>query len=173
VTLDVSHACTTPNTYDSASSSNIGRFGGLLWSFPCRALSPATVREFAECLNRFMALRGAHPRFSRMSSPPTSDAITSCIRYRPVQDFASSESSKRNSFATAASVPAYDIPPYSSYDTSAGIAKGPWSVQLYGQNITNVNTPLAIDSAQYVLTEVPPRPRVLGIQFDYRFTGAK
>jgi iron complex outermembrane receptor protein len=67
-------------------------------------------------------------------------------------------------------VPAYDIRPYSSYDAAAGIAKGPWSVLLYGQNITNVNTSLSTSSAQFVLTEVPPRPRVLGIRFSYSFT---
>ncbi len=67
-------------------------------------------------------------------------------------------------------VPAYEIRPYSSYDAAAGIAKGPWSVLLYGQNITNVNTSLSTSSAQFVLTEVPPRPRVLGVRFSYSFT---
>jgi len=67
-------------------------------------------------------------------------------------------------------VPAYEIQPYSSYDAAAGIARGPWSVLLYGQNITNVNTSLSTSSAQFVLTEVPPRPRVLGVRFSYSFT---
>ncbi len=70
-------------------------------------------------------------------------------------------------------VPAYDIPPYTSYDAAAGIGKGPWSVQLYGQNITDVNTPLDIASDQFVLTEVPLHPRVLGLRFDYRFPETK
>ena len=67
-------------------------------------------------------------------------------------------------------VPAYEIQPYSRYDAAAGIARGPWSVLLYGQNITNVNTSLSTSSAQFVLTEVPPRPRVLGVRFSYSFT---
>jgi len=70
-------------------------------------------------------------------------------------------------------VPAYDIPPYSSYDAAAGIARGPWNVQLYGQNISNVNTSLSTSSAQFVLTEVPLRPRMLGIRFDYKFSQSK
>jgi len=70
-------------------------------------------------------------------------------------------------------VPAYNIPPYASYDASAGIAKGAWALQIYGQNLTNVNTPLEMDSGQFVLAEVPPRPRVLGIRFDYRFSQGK
>jgi len=67
-------------------------------------------------------------------------------------------------------VPAYDVDPYTSYDASAGIGKGQWAVQLYGQNITNTNTALSIESSQFVLTEVPPRPRVIGVRFDYKFS---
>src|SRR5215831_10448796 len=67
-------------------------------------------------------------------------------------------------------VPAYDIAPLTIYDASAGIAKEPWSVQLYAQNLTNVNSPTEINSSQFVLAEVPPRPRVLGIRFDYHFS---
>jgi iron complex outermembrane recepter protein len=70
-------------------------------------------------------------------------------------------------------VPAYDIDPYTSYDASAGIGKGQWTVQLYGQNITNTNTALSIESSQFVLTEVPPRPRVIGVRFDYKFSQGK
>jgi len=70
-------------------------------------------------------------------------------------------------------VPAYDIPPYTSYDASAGIGRGQWSVQLYGQNITNTNTSLSTDSSQFVLTEVVPRPRVIGVRFDYKFSQGK
>ncbi len=46
-------------------------------------------------------------------------------------------------------------------------------MQLYGQNISNVNTSLSTSSAQFVLTEVPLRPRVLGIRFDYKFSQSK
>jgi outer membrane receptor protein involved in Fe transport len=68
-------------------------------------------------------------------------------------------------------VPAYDMPPYTSYDAAAGIASGQWSVQLYGQNITNVNSSLSTSSSQFVLTQVPQRPRVLGVRVSYNFTG--
>ena len=70
-------------------------------------------------------------------------------------------------------VPAYDIAPLTTYDASAGIAKDPWSVQLYAQNLTNVSTPTEINSSQFVLAEVVPRPRVLGIRFDYHFSQGK
>jgi len=67
-------------------------------------------------------------------------------------------------------VPAYDMPSFSSYDAAAGITRGPWSVQLYGQNITNENASVSTSSAQFVVTEVPLRPRVLGLRFDYKFS---
>jgi len=70
-------------------------------------------------------------------------------------------------------VPAYDIAPLTIYDAGAGIAKDAWSVQLYAQNLTNVNSPLEINSSQFVLAEVPPRPRVLGLRFDWHFSQGK
>jgi outer membrane receptor protein involved in Fe transport len=70
-------------------------------------------------------------------------------------------------------VPAYDITPLTTYDASAGIAKDPWSVQIYAQNLTNVNSPTEINSSQFVLAEVPPRPRVLGIRLDYKFSKSR
>jgi iron complex outermembrane recepter protein len=70
-------------------------------------------------------------------------------------------------------VPAYNMPAYTTYDAAAGIGKGAWDVQLYGQNITDVNTPLDMSSDQFVLTEIPLHPRVLGIRFDYKFPEGK
>ncbi|MFL6600703.1 MAG: TonB-dependent receptor [Steroidobacteraceae bacterium] len=70
-------------------------------------------------------------------------------------------------------VPAYDIPPMTTYDAAAGVAKGPWAVQLYAQNLTNVNSPTEINSFQFVLVQVPVRPRVLGIRFDYKFSQSR
>jgi iron complex outermembrane recepter protein len=67
-------------------------------------------------------------------------------------------------------VPAFDMPGYSTYDAAAGVAKGPWSVQVFGQNLTNVNSSLSTDQGQFILTEVPQRPRVLGIKFAYKFS---
>ncbi len=68
-------------------------------------------------------------------------------------------------------VPAYDIPAYSSYDASAGVARDAWAVQVFGQNLTNVNSSLSTSSGQFILAEIPQRPRVLGIKFSYKFAG--
>ena len=66
-------------------------------------------------------------------------------------------------------VPAYDMPAFTTYDASAGVSKGSWAVQIFGQNLTNVNSSLSTSSAQFILTEVPQRPRVLGIKMNYKF----
>jgi outer membrane receptor protein involved in Fe transport len=68
-------------------------------------------------------------------------------------------------------VPAFDIPAFTTYDASAGVAKGGWAVQIFAQNLTNVNSSLSTSSGQFILTEVPQRPRVLGVKISYKFAG--
>jgi iron complex outermembrane recepter protein len=64
----------------------------------------------------------------------------------------------------------YNIDAITTYDAAAGISKGPWAVQFFGQNITDVNQSLSTNSGQFIISEIPPRPRVLGIRFDYKFS---
>jgi hypothetical protein len=33
-----------------------------------------------------------------------------------------------------------------------------------------VNQSLSTNSGQFIISEIPPRPRVLGIRFDYKFS---
>ena len=67
-------------------------------------------------------------------------------------------------------VPAFDMPGFTTYDASAGLSRGAWSAQLFAQNLTNVNSSLSTSSAQFVITEVPQRPRVLGLEMSYKFS---
>jgi hypothetical protein len=70
-------------------------------------------------------------------------------------------------------VPAYDVPGFSTYGASGGVARGPWSAQLFAQNLTNVNASTSTGSGQFILVEVPLRPRVLGINISYKFSDGK
>jgi outer membrane receptor protein involved in Fe transport len=70
-------------------------------------------------------------------------------------------------------VPAYDLPAYSSYDASVGLAKDQWTLEAFGQNLFNVNSSTSTNSSQFVLAEFPQRPRVLGVKFGYKFGGSK
>jgi iron complex outermembrane receptor protein len=66
-------------------------------------------------------------------------------------------------------VPAYDIPGFSTYGASGGVARGPWSAQLFAQNLTNSSASVDTGAGQYILVNVPLRPRVLGLRIGYKF----
>lgn len=63
----------------------------------------------------------------------------------------------------------FEDPAYGLLDASAGVAKDAWNVQLFGQNLADRNVSLFTSTSQFVLTQVPNRPRVLGVQFGYKF----
>jgi iron complex outermembrane receptor protein len=60
-------------------------------------------------------------------------------------------------------------PSYTTWDASVGVAKDAWSVQLFGQNLGNSNASTFTSTAQFIKTEVPVRPRVLGIRIGMKF----
>ena len=66
-------------------------------------------------------------------------------------------------------VASYVQPSYTTYDAAVGVAKDAWNVQLFGQNLTNVNESTTTSSAQFVETETVTRPRIAGIKFGCRF----
>ena len=70
-------------------------------------------------------------------------------------------------------VAAFDLPGYTTYDASLGVSRDDWTAEFYGQNLTNVNSSLSSSVGQFVLTEVPQRPRVLGVTIRYKFGGEK
>jgi iron complex outermembrane recepter protein len=63
----------------------------------------------------------------------------------------------------------FENPAYTLYDASGGIAKDAWSVELYGQNLTNSNASVFTSTTQFVPAETIVRPRVLGIKFGFKF----
>jgi len=63
----------------------------------------------------------------------------------------------------------YDQPGYTVYDASVGATRDAWTAQLYGQNLSNSNASTFTSSAQFIKSEVPLRPRVLGIKIGFKF----
>jgi outer membrane receptor protein involved in Fe transport len=63
----------------------------------------------------------------------------------------------------------YEMPAYSSWDGSVGIAKDAWAVQIFGQNLTDENVSVFTSSSQFIKAEVPLRPRVLGVKVSMKF----
>jgi iron complex outermembrane recepter protein len=63
----------------------------------------------------------------------------------------------------------YTMPGYTTYDASIGIAKDSWTAQLVGNNITNSDASTNTSSGQFIKQEFPLRPRVITVQFGYKF----
>ncbi len=63
----------------------------------------------------------------------------------------------------------YEMPSYTTYDAALGVSKDNWTAQLFGQNLSNSNASVFTSSAQFIKSEVPLRPRVLGVKFGYKF----
>jgi outer membrane receptor protein involved in Fe transport len=66
----------------------------------------------------------------------------------------------------------FTMPGYTTYDASAGIGKGAWIVEAYGQNLTNVLASTYTNSTQLVVTETTLHPRILGVKVSYAFSGS-
>jgi outer membrane receptor protein involved in Fe transport len=75
-----------------------------------------------------------------------------------------------HSYTATGYVEAYTLPAYSTMDASLGISKDKWYVEAFGQNLTNNNAFVSENNAQFIVTQVPLRPRVLGIKVGYRFS---
>ncbi len=63
----------------------------------------------------------------------------------------------------------YMQPGYTTYDLSIGTGKGPWTVEAFAQNLTNVNASMFTSTSQFIVAEVPTRPRVLGVKLGVKF----
>jgi iron complex outermembrane recepter protein len=63
----------------------------------------------------------------------------------------------------------YDQPGYTTYDATLGVAKDQWTVQAYGTNLGNSDASLFTSSAQFIESQVPLRPRVLGVKVGMKF----
>jgi outer membrane receptor protein involved in Fe transport len=63
----------------------------------------------------------------------------------------------------------YNQPAYTVYDAELGVSKDNWRVELYGQNLGNSSASLFTSSAQFIESQVPLRPRVLGLTIGMKF----
>jgi iron complex outermembrane receptor protein len=68
---------------------------------------------------------------------------------------------------------AYDDPGFSTYDAAAGISKDAWTVQAYGENLTDTRANLFSFYNEYVKATTINRPRTMGLRFSYKFSERK
>ncbi|MFI4890873.1 MAG: TonB-dependent receptor, partial [Steroidobacterales bacterium] len=63
----------------------------------------------------------------------------------------------------------YTMPGYTTYDGSIGVSKDNWTAMLTGENLLNNDSSTNTTSGQFIKTEYPLRPRVLMLNFGYKF----
>ena len=63
----------------------------------------------------------------------------------------------------------YLQPAYTTLDASFGISTDKWSATLYGTNLSDSHASTFTSSAQFIKSEVPLRPRVVGIKLGAHF----
>ena len=63
----------------------------------------------------------------------------------------------------------YTMPGYTTYDASLGVAKDKWTAQLTANNLSNSDASTYTSSAQFIKEEFPLRPRVITLEFGYKF----
>jgi iron complex outermembrane recepter protein len=63
----------------------------------------------------------------------------------------------------------FENPAYTTYDAALGVGKDAWTVNLYGQNLSNSNASTFVSTDQFIVAQTPLRPRVLGVSFGYKF----
>jgi iron complex outermembrane receptor protein len=63
----------------------------------------------------------------------------------------------------------FEMPAYSTFDASFGVAKDAWQVSVFGENLADSHASTFISTDSFILDETPLRPRVIGLTFGYNF----
>lgn len=64
----------------------------------------------------------------------------------------------------------FRMPSWTTVDASVGVSKDHWTVSLAGSNLTDQNKSLYTTDTEMILTETPMRPRVISLDFSYRWS---
>ena len=63
----------------------------------------------------------------------------------------------------------YTMPSYVTCDASIGVAKDNWNFAIFGTNLNNSHASTFTSSSQFIVAEIPLRPRVVGAKLGYKF----
>jgi outer membrane receptor protein involved in Fe transport len=75
------------------------------------------------------------------------------------------------SFSSANTVNRYLMPSWTTWDASFGVSKDAWNAEFYVVNLTDEDTSLYTTASQFIIAEVPMRPRTMGLRVGYSFGG--
>ena len=54
-------------------------------------------------------------------------------------------------------------------NASLGIAKDNWDASIFAENLNNSHASTFTSTGQFIVQETPIRPRVVGVNFGYKF----
>ena len=63
----------------------------------------------------------------------------------------------------------YTMPSYVTCDASIGVSKDNWNFSIFGSNLNNSHASTFTSTSQFIVAEIPLRPRVVGAKLGYRF----
>jgi iron complex outermembrane recepter protein len=66
---------------------------------------------------------------------------------------------------------AFELPAFTTFDGALGVGKDAWTVQVYGENLTDTRAQLYANYSQWYRGVTVSRPRTLGLHFSYKFSG--
>jgi iron complex outermembrane recepter protein len=73
------------------------------------------------------------------------------------------------SWSTVGTVDNYRMGGWATLDASVGVAKDAWTAEFFAQNLADRNASVYTNSAQFIVTQTPLRPRIAGVKFSYKF----
>lgn len=63
----------------------------------------------------------------------------------------------------------YEQPAYYTVDASLGVSRGPWTAQVFANNLNNSHASTFTSTSQFILSETPLRPRTYGVRLGVDF----
>ncbi len=75
------------------------------------------------------------------------------------------------SYSSATEVNRYLMPSWTTMDASVGVGKDDWTAEFYVINLTDEDQSMYTTASQFIVAEVPIRPRTMGLRFGYSFGG--
>jgi outer membrane receptor protein involved in Fe transport len=75
------------------------------------------------------------------------------------------------SYSSATEVNRYLMPSWTTWDAAIGIGRNSWNAEFYAVNLSDENTSVYTTASQFIITEVPMRPRTMGLRLIYNFGG--
>jgi outer membrane receptor protein involved in Fe transport len=72
--------------------------------------------------------------------------------------------------SSATVVNQFEIDSWTQWDGSFGLSKDQWSLEVFAQNLADEDGPIYKSASQFIVAEVPMRPRTISLRIGYNFS---